>query len=104
MFIFFGLVEYWEQNGLPIARIFRESPTFLSEESGELAISLLSRSRPANLRCDYENTRKSWLLVKQMNSAASDGQKDAKRPESKKSHRTIGYSSLLNLYLRWKTM
>ena len=99
MFMFFGLVEYWEEHGLPMTRILRESPTFLSEESGELAISMLSRSRPINLRCDYESTRKSWLLVKQMNSATSDGRKDTKRHERKKSHRTIGTTSLLSIYL-----
>ena len=78
LFIFFGLLEYWQSNGLPIFDLFRMSPTFFSEESGELGLSLLTRSRPANMRCDYEQTRKSWLLVKQMYAASREPRKDSK--------------------------
>lgn len=42
------------------------------------------------MRCDYEQTRKVWLLVKQMYSASHDGRADSKLPEQKKAYRTIG--------------
>lgn len=90
MFIFYGLLDAWQSMGLPIFDLLRKSPTFFSEESGELGLSLLTRSRPVNMRCDYEQTRKSWLLVKQMYTASSEAQKDSKAPERKKSFRTIG--------------
>ena len=99
MYIFFGLLEYWQENKLPMFEIFRRSPTFLSEESGELGLSLLTRSRPANMRCDYEQTRKSWLLVKQMYTASNEARKDLRAPEQKKSFRTIGKISLFYIYL-----
>ena len=90
MFVFFGLLEYWQAKQLPIFELFRRSPTFFSEESGELGLSLLTRSRPASMRCDYEQTRKAWLLVKEMYTASSDAHKDSKMPEQKKAFRTIG--------------
>jgi hypothetical protein len=90
MFVFFGLLEYWQTHGLPIFELFRRSPTFFSEESGEIGLSLLTRSRPVNMRCDYEQTRKSWLLVKQMYTASSEARMDSKAPGQNKSFRTIG--------------
>ena len=60
------------------------------EESGEIALSLLTRSRPQNMRCDYEQTRKSWLFSKQMSSSSLDASKSLKRPDVKKSFRVIG--------------
>jgi len=97
MFIFFGLLEYWKDKGLPIFEMFRRSPTFFSEESGELGLSLLTKSRPVNMRCDYEQTRKSWLLVKQMYTASNEARQDSKTPEYKKSYRRIGNSLLVYL-------
>ena len=94
MFVFFGLLEYWQTHGLPIFELFRRSPTFFSEESGEIGLSLLTRSRPVNMRCDYEQTRKSWLLVKQMYTASSEARLDSKAPGQNKSFRTIGKLSL----------
>src|SRR5690606_2362002 len=89
MFIFFDLVEYWQAKRLPIFEFFRRSPTFFSEESGELALSQFTRSRPTCMRCDYEQTRKAWLLVKQVCTASSDADKDSKVPAQKKAFRTI---------------
>ena len=78
-----------------------EDHQHFSEESGELDLSLLTRSRPVNMRCDYEQTRKSWLLVKQMYTASRESQKDSQATENKKSFRTIGnylISHLICLY------
>lgn len=90
MYVFYCIMKYWEDNNLPIFALFRASPTFFSEESGEIALSLLTRSRPANMRCDYEQTRKAWLLTKQMYSASHDAKADLKMGNKDKTHRTIG--------------
>ena len=86
MYVFYALVKYWEDNNLPIFELFKSSPTFFSEESGEIALSLLTRSRPTNMRCDYEQTRKAWLLTK----PSSDPLKQSTLSDKKKTHRTIG--------------
>ena len=88
--MFYGLLEYWESKGLLIFHLFKASPTFFSEESGEIARSLLTRSMRQNMRCDYEQTRKSWLFSKQMSSSSLDASEDLKRPDVKKSFRVIG--------------
>ena len=97
MYMFYDLLEYWESKGLPIFHLFKASPTFSSEESGEIALSLPTRSRPQNMRCDYEQTRKSWLFSKQMPSSSLDASEDLKRPDVKKSFRVIG-KLLFSLY------
>ena len=95
--MFYGLLEYWESKGLPIFHLFKASPTFFSEESGEIALSLLTRSRPQNMRYDYEQTRKSWLFSKQMSSSSLDASEDLKRPDVKKSFRVVG-KALVYIY------
>ena len=90
MYVFYALLKYWEDNNLPIFELFKSSPTFFSEELGEIALSLLTRSRPTNMRCNYELTRKAWLLTKTMYSASKDAEVDLKMADKKKTHRTIG--------------
>ena len=95
MFVFFGLLSYWQEKELPIFKLFQRSPTFFSEESGEIGLSVLTKSRPASMRCDYQQTRKAWVLVKEMYTAGSDAQKDSKAPNAKKAYRTIGIPTSL---------
>lgn len=90
MYVFIGMVEHWSLNNLPIFELLRRSPTFFSEESGEIALSVLTRSRPQNIRADYEQTRRAWLLVKHLHSAAHDADADLNRPPKSKSFRLIG--------------
>ena len=82
--MFLCLLKYWEDTGLPIFDLFKSSPTFFSEESGEIALSLLTRTRPANMRCDYKQTRKSWLASKQMSAATHDADIELNRSEKSK--------------------
>ena len=96
MYMFYGLLEYWESKGLPISHLFKASPTFFSEESGEIALSLLTRSRPQSMSCDYEQTRKSWLFSK-LSSSSLDATEDLKRPDVEKSFRVIG-KFLVSIY------
>ena len=42
------------------------------------------------MRCDYEQTRKAWLLTKTMYSASQDAKVDMKMADKEKTHRTIG--------------
>jgi len=57
------------------------------------------------MRCDYEQTRKAWFLVKQMYTASSDAHMDSKEPEYKKAYRTVGkslsfiYTTILVLFV-----
>ena len=90
MYMFYGLLEYWESKGLPVFHLLKASPTFFSGESGEIALSLMTRSRQQNMRCDYEQTRKSWLFSRQMSSSSLDASEDLKRPDVKKSFRVVG--------------
>jgi hypothetical protein len=103
MFIFFGLLDYWEKNDLPVFRLFSHCPTWFSEESGEIAISVLARSLPSNMKCHYEQTRKAWLLTKQMYSASAHADGDLKRPAPAKSHRYVGnvtYTICLSMFVK----
>ena len=77
--MFYCLLKYWEDAGLPIFDLFKSSPTFFSEESGEIALSILTRTRPVNMQCDYQQTRKSWFARKQMFSATHDAHVELKR-------------------------
>ena len=95
MFVFFGLISYWQEKELPIFKLFQRSPTFFSEESGEIGLSVLTKSRPASMRCDYEQTRKAWVLVKEMYTAGTDALRDSKAPNPKKAYRTIGIPTSL---------
>lgn len=83
-------MEHWTLKDLPIFELLRRSPTFFSEESGEIAISVLTRSRPQNVRADYQQTRRAWLLVKHLHSASHDADADLKRLPKSKSYRLIG--------------
>jgi hypothetical protein len=42
MLVYDHIVEYWKEMGLPIWKVLSSSPTFFSEESGEVALSTLT--------------------------------------------------------------
>ena len=46
MFMFDHLLRYWIRFGLPIVGLFKWNHTIFSEESGEIALSVLSHSQP----------------------------------------------------------
>ena len=64
MFVFALLLRYWEENRLPIAALMKENHTVFSEESGEIALSVLARGTPATSRADIQQVRHYWRMVK----------------------------------------
>jgi len=81
--ILLSLLNYWEDKKLPIVEMLRMNCTFLSEETGEVALSHLTRILPQNLRAELEQTRSSWTQVKiRFNALQSDS-------KSEKKHRFI---------------
>src|SRR3569623_757084 len=70
--VMLSLLRYWETTGLPVMEFFKANCTFLSEESGELAISCLTRNLPTNMRADYQQTRSSWQQIKMKYRAANE--------------------------------
>ena len=65
--------------------------TLFSEESGEVALSVLSYSQPASELTDLNQTQKYWLMTKHRYLALHGG--DFKLPRFKK-HRVVGSLSL----------
>jgi len=91
LYVFFSFLSHWEKNELPPARVLQFMPPFLSEETGEIALSVLTSRLPASARSDHKQTRKIWQTLKKSGSA--DGHNEMK---SKK--RRIG-KDLLLIYL-----
>ena len=56
---------YWIKEDLPIVELFRVNHTIFSEESGEIALSVLVYSQPPSGRADIKETRKYWHLTRQ---------------------------------------
>ena len=52
------------------------------------------------MRCDYEQTRKAWLLTKTMYSASQDAKVGLKMADKEKTHRTIINTLLVGFSLR----
>ena len=42
----------------------QKNHTMFSEESGEIALSMLSLSQPSSSRSDIEQTRQQWMMVR----------------------------------------
>ena len=86
MFVFDQLLRYWVRLGLPIIDLFKWNHTFFSEESGEVALSVLVHSQPPANRSELKNTQDYWMLTRQRYIAARQGQE---LPRHKK-HRVAG--------------
>ena len=86
MLVFDHLLRYWFSIGLPIVDLFKWNHTIFSEESGEVALSVLSHSQPSMNRSQLPNTQDYWLLTRQRYLAAQQNQD---LPRIKK-HRVAG--------------
>jgi hypothetical protein len=56
LLVFVRHLEYWEEHNMPIYDLFSQNPTFFSEESGEIALSVLAQSLPKNHSGDIKDT------------------------------------------------
>jgi hypothetical protein len=64
MFVFALLLRYWEENGLPIMDLIKANHTMFSEESGEIALSVLARGTPPASRADLPQVQHHWQMVR----------------------------------------
>ena len=63
MLLFDHIVRYWFGLDLPIAELLRANHTLFSEESGEVALSVLAHAQPPNNRSGITQARKYWFLT-----------------------------------------
>jgi hypothetical protein len=54
----YRILEYWEEQKLPIFDMHRSNVTFFSEESGEIALSVLALSFPSNQKGSLDEARR----------------------------------------------
>lgn len=59
----YRILEYWEEHKLPIFDMHRSNVTFFSEESGEIALSVLALSFPSNQKGSLDETRRYLFCV-----------------------------------------
>jgi hypothetical protein len=86
MLVFHHLLRYWIKMELPVMELLRVNHTIFSEESGEIALSVLVHSQPPSNRAQIDQTRKYWHLTHQRYLALRSGED---LPRVKK-HRIVG--------------
>ena len=64
MYCSLRLLQYWEANQLPIMELLRHNHTLFSEESGEIALGVLTEYQPPNTQANLEVTRQYWQLLR----------------------------------------
>ena len=64
MYCFQITLQFWQKHALPVFPLLEANHTMFSEESGEIALSILSTSQPVNTRTNLEQVRKAWQLVR----------------------------------------
>src|SRR5215813_9612162 len=80
------LMQHWIKEDLPVAQLLQANHTVFSEESGEIALSVLVHSQPPNTHTELTTTRNYWQLTYQRYTALRSG---LDLPRHKK-HRVIG--------------
>ena len=69
-----AVVTKWISLGLPVSDLLRANHTVFSEESGEIALSVLTHAQPINDRTDIKTTRAYWHMTKSRYEAFRDGE------------------------------
>ena len=64
MYIFSILLRYWHQHQFPFLDLLQFNHTIFSEESGEIALSLLARGTPTASRTKLSDVRYRWQMLK----------------------------------------
>ena len=92
LYCFLITTRYWTYHQLPIMTLLQANHTVFSEESGEIALSVLAISQPTSNRAKYEQVRKDWQLVRSRfdRHSAVDGASNLK-----KKHRILSKTSFL---------
>src|SRR6185437_10235594 len=58
-----AVVTKWFSLGLPVSELLVANHTVFSEESGEIALSVLTHAQPVNNRTDIKATRGYWHMT-----------------------------------------
>ena len=64
LYCFTIMLRYWTLHQLPVIKLLQANHTLFSEESGEIALSVLSTSQPINNRTKIDQARKAWQFVR----------------------------------------
>ena len=64
LYCFSIFMQYWTDHGLPIMTLLQANHTIFSEESGEIALSVLATSQPTSNRTKLDQVRKDWQFVR----------------------------------------
>ena len=64
MLVFARLLQYWEAHNLPVCELLSQNHTSFSEESGEIALSVLARATPPSCRADLQQVQHHWQMVR----------------------------------------
>ena len=62
--MFYDFLLHWEKYALQPSFLLGFMPPFLSEQTREIALSMLTARLPASARSDHEQTRKIWQTLK----------------------------------------
>ena len=65
MYYYSVLLQYWSDGGLPLLDLLRANHTVFSEESGEIALSVLVHAQPQSEKADLLQTQRFWAMVRQ---------------------------------------
>ena len=72
LYCFYLMLKYWSDNEMSVMALLRNNHTVFSEESGEVALSVLSQGQPPSTRAKLEQVRKQWQLIRRSDFNALD--------------------------------
>jgi hypothetical protein len=64
MYCFLMTLRYWAHHQLPVIKLLETNHTIFSEESGEIALSVLATSQATSSRSKLDQVRKAWQFVR----------------------------------------
>src|SRR6185437_12342510 len=63
MYVHIILMDYWKEQKLPVFEMLRTNPTFFSEESGKIALSMLVNMKPVGTGAELAVARRYWQCL-----------------------------------------
>src|SRR6185437_10252110 len=63
MYVNLIMMEYWQEKKLPLMDMLGQNPTFFSEESGEIALSMLVNMQPVGTGPQIDVARRYWQCL-----------------------------------------
>src|SRR6185437_12770560 len=63
MYVHMILMDYWKEQKLPVFEMLRKNSTFFSEESGEIALSMLVNMQPVGTGAELPVARRYWQCL-----------------------------------------